>query len=71
MVEEHMDFLYLMPLYEYYLYEEVCINVSSVVCELELTGSWEGTREDIAYFTVFLCLLKLQLFVAGVGRSLA
>lgn len=50
-VEEHMDFLCLMSMCKYYLYEKVCTNTSAVVCELEFRGSWEGTREeeDIAH----------------------
>lgn len=44
-----MDFLYLMSAYKYYLYEKFCTNMSAVVCELELMGSWEGTREDIIF----------------------
>lgn len=44
-----MDFLYLMSMYKYYLYEKVCTTMSAVVCELELMGSWEGTREDIIF----------------------
>lgn len=44
-----MDFLYLMSMYKFYLYEKVCTNVSAVVCKLELMGSWEGTREHIIF----------------------
>lgn len=44
-----MDFLYLMSMCKYYLYEKVCTNMAAVVCELELMGSWKGTREDIMF----------------------
>lgn len=48
-VEEHTDFLNLMSMYKYYLYEKVCTNMSAVVWELELVGSWEGYQKDIIY----------------------
>lgn len=48
--------------------------MSTMVCELEMMGSWEGTREGIVYAYRMDIFFKPLFFVDvmghGVGRSL-